>query len=212
VCVLPPPTPQVARLGRKEAELAAALSAFGSAGEALGKFDDGSLRGCFDVLSARAGQIAAASRKRCEDLQIEFEEPLHEATRSIRSVQVAMAARSHALSAYVQAKGDFETKKIRLAKLRGTPGLKEDKLTEAERDVNVADQQVRNTKLEYDTIASRMTEELNRFQKERAADMAALMRNFAVTQAAFAAENARGWNALLEDIQGQLGEPAAAFG
>lgn len=41
-----------------------------------------------------------------------------------------------------QAKGDFETKKIRLAKLRGTPGLVEAKLSEAERDVNVAEQQV----------------------------------------------------------------------
>eukprot|EP00955_Chlamydomonas_euryale_P021962 231921-Chlamydomonas_euryale.AAC.1 len=42
--------------------------------------------------------------------------------------------------------------------------------------------QVRNTKLEYDTIACRMTEELNRFQKERSHLMSGLMRRFALTQ------------------------------
>jgi hypothetical protein len=34
----------------------------------------------------------------------------------------------------------------------------------------------------YEQIASRMTEELNRFQKERAAEVAALLRGFAVAQ------------------------------
>ena len=36
---------------------------------------------------------------------------------------------------------------MRLAKLRGTPGLKEDKIAETERDVNEADQRLRNAKL-----------------------------------------------------------------
>lgn len=47
----------------------------------------------------------------------------------------------------LQAKSDLDSKKVRLAKLRGTPGHKEDKVAEAERDVNEADQRLRNTKL-----------------------------------------------------------------
>lgn len=155
--------------------------------------------------------------------QVEFEAPLHEFARSIKSVQVAMADRAAALSAYVQvgdgrrvrrrrrgairgwevgvktwlvgqgfstssmqqrlllsalvgpvllglpnaygypprhqcgsptrhsprsvpqlqAKGDLDGKKVRLAKLRGTPGLKEEKISEAEREVVEAEQKVR---------------------------------------------------------------------
>ena len=37
--------------------------------------------------------------------QVEFEAPLHEFARSIKSVQVAMADRAAALSAYVQVGG-----------------------------------------------------------------------------------------------------------
>ncbi len=43
---------------------------------------------------------------------------------------------------------------------------------------------MRATKLAYDTIASRMTEELNRYQKERAAEMGALLKELALTQVA----------------------------
>lgn len=46
-----------------------------------------------------------------------------------------------------QAKSDLDSKKVKLAKLRGTPGLKEDKIAEAERDVNEADQRLRSAKL-----------------------------------------------------------------
>lgn len=45
-----------------------------------------------------------------------------------------------------QAKSDLDGKKVRLAKLRGTPGLKEEKIAEAERDVNEADQRLQSAK------------------------------------------------------------------
>lgn len=194
---------QVGRLGRKEAELAGALAEFANAGEQLGKFDDGVLRASFDVLSARAGQIAAASRQRADALAVNFEAPLHEFARSIKSVQVAMADRAAALSAFVQAKGDLDGKKVRLAKLRGTPGLKEERMTEAEREVVEAEEKVRCCKAEYDGIAARMTEELNRYQKERALELHTLLKDFALTQARCAAENARAWSSLLQEIQQQ---------
>lgn len=43
-------------------------------------------------------------------------------------------------------------------------------------------EQVRTTKLEYDSIASRMTEELNRYQKERSRELNGLLKDFALTQ------------------------------
>jgi len=42
---------------------------------------------------------------------------------------------------------------------------------------------VQACKIAYEAIVARMTEELNRFQKERAAEMGALLRDFALAQA-----------------------------
>lgn len=41
---------------------------------------------------------------------------------------------------------------------------------------------MRSTKIAYEELVAVMTEELNRWQKERAADMAALLRDFALAQ------------------------------
>jgi catalase (peroxidase I) len=64
-----------------------------------------------------------------------------------------------------------------------TPRPQEEKISEAERDVEDGEARVQSTKVEYEGIVARMTEELNRFQKERASDMSALLRDFALAQA-----------------------------
>ncbi len=46
------------------------------------------------------------------------------------------------LFAPAQAKSDLEGRKVKLAKVRGTPGLKEEKISEAEHEVAEAEQRV----------------------------------------------------------------------
>ena len=53
--------------------------------------------------------------------------------------------------------------------------------------------QVRSTKLAYDTIASRMTEELNRYQKDRAAELCDLLKGLAVTQVSVGGSQEQVW-------------------
>ncbi|KAG2492390.1 hypothetical protein HYH03_009336 [Edaphochlamys debaryana] len=203
---------QAGRLLRKEADMGSALAEFAAAAEALGKQDgEGPMRSAFGCLFTRAGEVAALSRSRSEALAVEFAAPLKEFARTIKSVQTAMGDRAAALAAYSQAKSDLDSKKVRLAKLRGTPGLKEDKIAETERDVNEADQRLRNAKLGYETIRDTMREELNRFQKERGVEMSALLRDFALAQARHTAEQAKAWGELLRDLQqAQQGQQAAA--
>lgn len=71
---------------------------------------------------------------------------------------------------------------VKWAKLRGTPGSPPEKLAEAEREVSEAEGRLRSTKIAYEELVSVMTEELNRWQKERAADMSTLLRDFALAQ------------------------------
>lgn len=193
---------QAGRLIKKENELGVALADFGSAAEQLGRHEEGDLQKALSLLCTKANQVAQMSKERSELLTNNFELPFKEFTRTISSVRHAMADRSASLSALQQAKSDMDTKKVKLNKLRATPGSKDDKVAEAERDLNEADQRVKNAKIAYESIVARMTEELNRFQKERAADMNTVLRDFALAQAQIAAESAKAWTTLLTELQG----------
>ncbi|MEW5297107.1 MAG: hypothetical protein WDW38_005917 [Sanguina aurantia] len=193
---------QAARLVRKESELGLALSEFGAAAEALGKHDSsGGMRGPFDALFVRSNAVAALSRGRCEEMSSRFEAPLKEFARSVKSVQAVMGDRAAALADWAQAKGELDSKKVRHAKLRATPGAKEESVSAAERDVGEGETRVKNTRIGYDTIVSRMSEELSRFQRERSADMSSVLKEFALAQAQLASEQAQAWSGFLADVQ-----------
>jgi hypothetical protein len=69
---------------------------------------------------------------------------------------------------------------------------------------------VKNAKIAYEAIVARMTEELNRFQKERASELNITLRNFAINQAQLASENAKAWGSFLQFLQGMQQAQAAA--
>jgi hypothetical protein len=71
---------------------------------------------------------------------------------------------------------------VRWAKLRGTPGTPAERLVEAERDTGAAEGRVGDTKIAYEALVSVMTEELNRWQKERAADVHQLLIELALAE------------------------------
>lgn len=119
----------------------------------------------------------------------------------MKSVRAVMIDRTNALSVMQQAKSELDTKRVRLSKLRGTPGIREEKVTEAERDKDAADLKLKNAKAGYETIVTRMSEELVRFHKERADEMASVLRDFALSQAQLASETAKAWSSLVGDLQ-----------
>lgn len=47
----------------------------------------------------------------------------------------------------LQAKGELDSKKVRHAKLRATPGAKEESVSAAERDVSEGELRVKNTRI-----------------------------------------------------------------
>lgn len=49
-----------------------------------------------------------------------------------------------------QARGDVDAKRARLAKLRGTPGVREERVAEAERDLGDAQQRAEAAKATYE--------------------------------------------------------------
>eukprot|EP00775_Hariotina_reticulata_P011886 gene11886-12030_t len=129
--------------------------------------------------------------------------------RGVRSVTAVCHDRAMALQAHMSAKHDLDTRKVRWAKLRGTPGSPPEKLVEAEREVSEAEGRLRDSKIAYEELVAVMTEELNRqvckWQKERSADMASLLRDFALAQASMSSEGVKAWSGLLAELQAVAG-------
>ena len=78
--------------------------------------------------------------------------------------------------------------------------MQEEKVAEAERELNDAQHKVESTKQTYETIVLRMSQDLSRFQKERAVELAAVLRDFAISQAQLAADSSKVWQSLVSDM------------
>lgn len=64
------------------------------------------------------------AQEHADSLTFSFEAPLKEYTRMVKSAKAVMADRSLALGTLQSARSDVDAKRTKLAKLRGTPGIK----------------------------------------------------------------------------------------
>ena len=231
---------------------------------------------------------SCVAQEHADSLTFSFEAPLKEYTRMVKSAKAVMADRSLALGTLQSARSDVDAKRTKLAKLRGTPGIKvcslafqhafshrhclqesymlrciirpsmssgrgyeqlpsrsgvhccrqhgngpvtrkkpdtlcshlacptccicsstscsgrpgsecgvlrrlpqEEKVAEVERELNEAQHRVEGAKGAYELIVRRMAEELVRFQRERASELAAVLRSFAAAQTQLAGDTAK---------------------
>lgn len=189
---------QASRLVRHQQEMGESVREFGVSMAALGRYEEsGLIADSFGQLADRADTVAQLCSKTSASLASCFEAPLKEFVRGVRAVKKVCEDRSAALAAYQQARGDVDVRRQRLAKLRGTPGIREERVSEAERDLSDAQQRAEAAKATYETIVQRMSGELDRFQRERAAEMNYVMRDFAVAQARVSGDTARLWGSLV---------------
>lgn len=196
---------QAARLIKRQTELGQAVQEFGKAMEGLGKFEEGRLSDGFAALGNKSDCLSRFLLEEAAGLAVTFEAPLKEFVRTVKAAKATMADRSTALAALTQARADVDTRRTKLAKLRGTPGIKEEKVAEAERDLNEAQHRAEAAKQAYETIVQAMGGELSRFQRERAADMALVLRDFAVAQAQLASDTSKVWRSLLPQLSNLQG-------
>jgi sorting nexin-1/2 len=188
---------QAARLIRRQDALSGALADFGASMVGLGKFEGGDLAQSFMRMGDKAELLSKSAREQSASLSTSFEAPLKEFVRLVKSAKATMADRGLALAALHTARSDVAGKRSKLMKLRGTPGIREDKVAEVERELNEAQYRVEGAQATFDTIVSRMKLELARFQEERAEEMAAVLRDFAIAQARTAQETADTWRTLI---------------
>eukprot|EP00884_Botryococcus_braunii_P014863 jgi/Botrbrau1/23378/Bobra.0051s0029.1 len=192
---------QAARFLKRQSELAASLLEFGASMQSLGKCESESLAASFLQLGEKVDLLAQQAQDQANELAATFEAPLKEFVQMVKSAKAVIADRATALSNLQAAKQDVDARRSKLTKLRGTPGNKEEKVSDVEKELHEAQRRAEQAKVVYENIVRRMSEELNRIQKERAADVHTVLRDFAAAQAKLAADSARTWRELLPPAQ-----------
>ena len=135
-----------------------------------------------------------------KEMDLEFVEPMKEYSRHVRSVRNVMSDRSAALQRLHDKKASVESKKNTLAKLRATPGAKEEKLSDAEQKLNESSRKLDEANDRYDLIKERMKTEISAYHLHRKDDVLATLENFATKQASMAEEQAKQWKALVASL------------
>ena len=151
-------------------------------------------------LGQRADAVSGIHRESAESIGRCLEAPLKEFVRMVKAAKKVVGDRSAALAAYAAARGEVDARRGKLAKLRGTPGIREERVAEAERDLHDAQLRADAAKAGYEVIVQRMGAELARFQRERAQEMGYVLRDFALVEAEVAADSARVWRSLVPGL------------
>ncbi|KAK9809757.1 hypothetical protein WJX73_003439 [Symbiochloris irregularis] len=137
---------QAQRLLKHQTGYGAALAEFGAAMATMGQAEQPRLASAFSVMGDKAAAAASSSQKQAEELGCSLDAPLREGAKAVKEVQAVMSDRAAALAAVQQARGDVDTRRAKLTKLRVIAGIKEEKVAEAERDLLEATMRVESAK------------------------------------------------------------------
>jgi len=191
---------QAARLVQRHGSLSVAFVEFGSSMATLGRAQEESQQRCvsvtqsFENLAQKSTAASVICRRSQQELARTFEAPLKEAYRWVKSAKKTMQDRSDALSTRQAARAEVDARRARLSRLRSTPGIAQERVMEAERDLQNANAKAEVAATAYAGIVQRMNVDLERFQRERVVEMGRVLLEFAEAEGNAAAELARLWH------------------
>lgn len=186
---------QASRVVKAHADFGSALEEFGAAVAVLTRHGDAtSISHLFADLEKKAAAAAAVSKRTSETLSHTLEAPLKDFHRTVRAAKKVTTDRANVLSDQQEARLDVDARRARVVKLRGTPGIKEERIAEAERDLRDAQVKAQEYSEIYGTMGSKMRGELARFQQERALDFAWVLREFSQAEVKSANDIAKAWS------------------
>ncbi|KAH9617383.1 hypothetical protein KSS87_008313 [Heliosperma pusillum] len=131
-------------------------------------------------------------------LLMNFEEPLKDYVRAVQSIKATIADRATAFKQHCELAETVKLKEINLDKLMLT---RSDKFAEAEKEYRELKEESEEATTRFETIVSKMNEEMGRFQEQKTADMGLAFHEFAKGQARLANGIAEAWRALLPKLE-----------
>jgi sorting nexin-1/2 len=194
-----------ARLAQKTESSGSVLHRLRDATTGLAQFEKEPLVAALQHVSRACDTVGTQRTSEGQRLENGLACTLKEAVRGLREVKHTMEARSRTLTRVARAVGELEARQGRVARLRAVPGTTADKITLADRDVQVAEAEVASARSEYEGIVGGMGAELPRFQMERSEELRRALRAFVVGQKEAAEEQARTWTEALRVLDQPLG-------
>lgn len=188
---------QAERLTRQHMRMAKSLSEFGHCMATLSSKiepkDESNAAYC-SMLGERSIVASHGWDQSGKEMHVRFEEPLKEFLRSVRSAKQTIEDRDELLVARRQTKADLESRRARLAKLQSTPGMRQDRIMEAERELQAALIASQQATTSYEEAVKRMDADIVRFQRERSQELRHILMHFAQIQADHGNISSKAWN------------------
>jgi sorting nexin-1/2 len=189
------------KLTSRQRKLNNAMKVFGEGISKLGE-KEGETSPVVEEFSKVADKLCSDDtvEEKLVEFDLEFVEPMKEYSRYVTSLRNVMVERSAAMQRLQDKKQSVETKKNALAKLRATPGAKEEKLSDAEQRLNESSRKLEEATDRYDLIVERMKTEMSAYHSNRKGDMLVTLSGFADKQAILAEEQAQKWKELVASL------------
>ncbi|XP_074285890.1 sorting nexin 1 isoform X1 [Silene latifolia] len=186
------------RLVKRHRELGQSLSDFGKAVKLLGACEGESLGKAFSELGAKSEALSMKLQAEAHHLLMNFEEPLKDYVRAVQSIKATIADRATAFKQHCELAETVKLKEINLDKLMLT---RSDRFGEAEKEYRELKEESEEATRRFETIVSKMNEEMGRFQEQKTADMGLAFHEFAKGQARLANGIAEAWRGLLPKLE-----------
>ena len=187
-------------LMKRNRELANGLFEFGLAFTLLGQMETDPLATALTKLGHTADQLSLLVTEEVSKETANFEEPMYDYIRVLNAVKNALNARAKHKHALAMACVDLDNKKTLAAKLAGMPG-KEERAALADHAVEKAQTDVANARDAFETVSARVIREMERFKREKSADMRRLVLDFAAVQIDHNKRIEQQWQQLLPELE-----------
>ena len=166
---------------KRNRDMGNALFEFGQAFTWLGQSEGDALGTALVQVGNAADQLSVTSTEYAETEALHLEEPIQEYYRYVGSVKATIYRRQAKRGDYINALADLEAKQQSYTKAVSMPG-KEDKAAQKQKELEEAQVVVEATKKELDDVTDVLLNEFDKFKSEKAADIKALLANFAKMQ------------------------------
>ncbi|KAL9227698.1 hypothetical protein vseg_003354 [Gypsophila vaccaria] len=186
------------RLVKRHRELGQSLSDFGKAVKLLGACEGESLGKAFSELGTKSEALSTKLQAEAHHILMSFEEPLKDYVRAVQSIKATIADRAAAFKLHCELAETVKLKEINLDKLKLT---RSDRFGEAEKEYNELKEESEEATRRFETIVSKMNEEMTRFQEQKTGEMGLAFHEFAKGQARLANSIAEAWRGLLPKLE-----------
>jgi hypothetical protein len=181
-------------------KLSSSYHNFGQSFITLGLNEGDDLGGVLSNVGQSVHILSTVANNHSENEVIEFQEPLDEYNRMLKSVKDAISLREKKKNDYVRALTNLEVEQAQCNKLLGNPN-NDAKISSTEGQVATLQRIAEEYKVNYDQTTERLLRDFDAFMSQKVIDVKTILRNFVKLQIEFSQLKQKTWEAVDSSLQ-----------